>query len=65
MVLDGLGQPQALPGPPPLGWSGRAGRGVWASPGQTGVGLTSGLASELGPNSDVQLEHGPQLDHKL
>lgn len=65
VVLDGPGQRQALRGPPPLGWSGWAGRGIWASPGQTGVGLTSGLASELGPDSDVQLEHGPELDHEL
>lgn len=65
MVLDGLGQLQALQGPPPLGWPGQAGRGIWASPGQTGMGLTSGLASELGPDSDVQLEHRPQLDHEL
>lgn len=28
-------------------------------------GLTSGLASELGPDGDIHLEHRLQLDHEL
>lgn len=43
------------------GW----GQSSWADTGQMEEGLTSGLASELGPNSDIHLEHGPELDHQF
>lgn len=36
-----------------------------ATLGRDGEGLTSGLASELGPDSDIRLEHGLQLHHEL
>lgn len=36
-----------------------------ATLGRDGEGLTSGLASEPGPDGDIRLEHGLQLHHEL
>lgn len=47
----------------PWSWPGPIGMRQQGHP--EGQGLTSGLTSELGPNSDVGLEDGAQLDHEF
>lgn len=56
-MLDVPDQCQALLGPFFSGVAKPGGDAQRADPGQVGAGLTSGLASELGPDSDVHLEH--------